>query len=165
MSSEDTARTTAVTIAAFADAEDLERVTLSVFKAAASRRDEAREVLAALQCREEFTWDCGHPDGPEYGPFLIEDECLLPAGHAGDHAPTTSGAEDALEYRAAVTAYQVAVASAQDALEAWEDAQEALAALSCGYMPESGSGWPCVVRRGHGEDVAHVYPTTMQLVY
>lgn len=165
MSSDNTARTSAVTISLFAEAEDLERVTLAVFKAAASRRDEAREVLAALQCREQFTHDVGHPDGPEYGPFLIEDECLLPSGHTGDHAPTISRSEDPLEYRSAVTAYWAKAESARDALEAWENTQEALDALSCGHVPETNDVWPGVARRGHGADEAHVNPTAMQLVY
>lgn len=149
-------------VAEFDEARDLERVTLAVFRAAADRRDDARAALSALQCREEFTHSDAYPDGV---PLLLEDECELPAGHSGDHASTVSSVEDEPKYRAAVTAHLAATESAAVAREAWEDAQEVLDALSCGHVPTDRSGWPCVERRGHGEGVAHVYPTTMQLVY
>lgn len=165
MSSENTARTSIVTIATFAAAEDLERATMAVFRVAADRREEAGEVLAALQCRKPFSYEDEILGEPEFGTFVVEDECLLPTGHSGDHAPSASDTADPLEYRAAVTAYRAAAASAHDALEAWEDAQQALHSLSCRHVPETHDGLPCVLRRGHAVDVPHVHPTTIRIVY
>lgn len=171
MSSKNTTRTVdVVTATTFAEAEDLERVTLAVFEATVARREEAHDVLAALQCREEIrVIDGVLPDDPEdwvdsdYCEYIAP--CLLPTAHTVDHSPGACNVEAPLDYRAAVAAFEMAAASASDAREAWANALEALRALFCEHVSETNDGLPCVLRRGHAADVPHVHPTTIRLVY
>lgn len=154
------AATTPVDPEAFTAAVSRFDATLSTYKAASARVDDAQTALEALECRLPFTYAVTGPDGEE-DEYLIDAECTYPQGHSGEHREDFDESDAAPDnYAQALARFREEASRAADLREGWEDAEEALDELRCNHGGRD--VWPCVLRRGHAEE--HSHPAELHLV-
>ena len=140
----------------FTAAAERKHEALAAYYVVKEQWDEAERALNALSCRASFTYEVPgeYPEDSDDG-WVVEEECTLQAGHAGEHrgdfdASATAGPA----YLHAVRRFQEVTRYAGDEQYLWEDAEEALEALRCNQGPAS--EWPCIRRSGHDGEHEHL---------